>query len=106
MNNETTTDLKDLNENETVINPPVPAAEPAPVHTALTAVSAKKKAPRLETPEEASVTAEPPAPLPADPNERVPVCDVQFRPGSKIYFFDPGELNLKNGDHIILDTAR
>ena len=106
MNNETTTDLKDLNENETVINPPVPAAEPAPVHTALTAVSAKKKAPRLETPEEASVTAEPPAPLPADPNERVPVCDVQFRPGSKIYFFDPGELNLKNGDHVIIDTAR
>ena len=106
MNNETTTDLKDLNENETVTNPPVPAAEPAPVHTALTAVSAKKRAPRLETPEEASVTAEPPAPLPADPNERVPVCDVQFRPGSKIYFFDPGELNLKNGDHVIIDTAR
>ena len=101
MNNENTTDLKDLNENETLIHPPVPAAEPAPVHTALTAVSAKKTAPLLaETP---SVTAAPPA---ADPNERVPVCDVQFRPGSKIYFFDPGELNLKNGDHVILDTAR
>ena len=104
MNNETTTDLKDLNENGTVIHPPVPAAEPAPVHTALTAVSAKKTAPRLNAPAAApSVTAAPPA---ADPNERVPVCDVQFRPGSKIYFFDPGELNLKNGDHIILDTAR
>ncbi|MBO4420064.1 MAG: hypothetical protein J5789_09620, partial [Oscillospiraceae bacterium] len=85
-----------------------PAAEiaPAPAHTALTAVSAKKKAPRLETPEEASVTAEPPVPPPADPNERVPVCDVQFRPGSKIYFFDPGELTLKNGDHVVIDTAR
>lgn len=104
MNNENTTDLRDLNENETLIHPPVPAAEPAPVHTALTAVSAKKTAPRLNAPAAApSVTAAPPA---ADPNERVPVCDVQFRPGSKIYFFDPGELNLKNGDHVILDTAR
>ena len=103
MNNENTTDLKDLNENETLIHPPVPAAEPAPVHTALTAVSAKKTAPRLDTPTDApSVTAAPPA----DPNERVPVCDVQFRPGSKIYFFDPAGLELKNGDHVILDTAR
>ena len=38
--------------------------------------------------------------------ERVTVCDVQFRSGSKIYFFDPGELSLKNGDHVIIDTAR
>ena len=85
---------------------PEPMTPPEPVHTALTAVSAKKKAPRLNPPEAPALPA-PPEEAPApDPNERVPVVDVQFRPGSKIYFFDPGELQLKNGDHVIIDTAR
>lgn len=85
------------------LNEPTPAA---PMHTALTAVSAKKQAPKLSAsaaPAAPALPAEPPAP---DPNERVSVVDVQFRPGSKIYFFDPGQLNLKNGDHVILDTTR
>ena len=42
------------------------------------------------------------APLP----ERVIVADIQFRSGSKVYFFDPGELTVKAGDHVIMDTAR
>ena len=83
---------------------PQPEAVEAPMHTALTAASAKKKTPQPAPPVE---TPSVPETLPAlDPNERVPVCDVQFRPGSKIYFFDPGDLTLKNGDHVILDTAR
>ena len=45
---------------------------------------------------------EPAQPLP----ERVTVVDIQFRSGSKVYFFDPGELTLKAGDHVIMDTAR
>ena len=93
-------------ENDNLQEQAAPAQETTvqTVLTALTAVSAKKTAPRLDAQAETpSVTAAPPA---ADPDERVPVCDVQFRPGSKIYFFDPGELNLKNGDHVILDTAR
>ena len=40
------------------------------------------------------------------PAERVTVCDVQFRSGSKIYYFDPADLNLKAGDHVIIDTSR
>jgi len=50
----------------------------------------------------------PAAPAQAEPApvERVTVCDVQFRSGSKIYYFDPDGLNLKAGDHIIIDTAR
>ena len=36
----------------------------------------------------------------------VSVVDIQFRPGQKVYFFDPGELDLKCGDHVIMDTAR
>ncbi len=40
------------------------------------------------------------------PAERVTVCDVQFRSGSKIYYFDPADFELKAGDHVIIDTAR
>ncbi len=36
----------------------------------------------------------------------VEVVDIQFRPGQKIYFFDPNGLELKAGDHVIIDTAR
>ena len=34
------------------------------------------------------------------------VVDVQFRPGQKVYFFSPNGLELKQGDHVIIDTAR
>ena len=34
------------------------------------------------------------------------VVDIQFRPGQKIYFFDPAGLKLKAGDHVIIDTSR
>ena len=36
----------------------------------------------------------------------VEVVDIQFRPGQKVYFFAPGDLKLKQGDHVIIDTAR
>jgi len=36
----------------------------------------------------------------------VEVVDIQFRPGQKVYFFAPGGLKLKQGDHVIIDTAR
>ena len=36
----------------------------------------------------------------------VEVVDVQFRTGAKIYFFSPGELKLRAGDHVIIETAR
>ena len=38
--------------------------------------------------------------------ETVEVVDIQFRPGQKIYFFDPNGLQLQAGDHVIIDTAR
>ena len=79
----------------------VPAAPAGPA-PALRAESAKKQAPRLAPPAEPSV----PTSAPPSPTDRIAVCDIQFRPGSKIYFFDPGELELKNGDHVIIDTAR
>jgi len=36
----------------------------------------------------------------------VQVVDIQFRPGQKVYFFDPAGLTLKAGDHVIIDTSR
>ena len=36
----------------------------------------------------------------------VEVVDIQFRPGQKIYYFDPNGITCKAGDHVIIDTAR
>ena len=36
----------------------------------------------------------------------VEVVDIQFRPGQKIYFFDPDGVEYREGDHVIIDTAR
>ena len=36
----------------------------------------------------------------------VQVVDIQFRPGQKIYYFDPNGIACKAGDHVIIDTAR
>ena len=38
--------------------------------------------------------------------EFVEVVDVQFRPGQKVYYFDPAGIACKAGDHVIMDTAR
>ena len=42
----------------------------------------------------------------AEEPKLVSVVDIQFRPGQKVYFFDPAGLELKTGDHVIMDTAR
>ena len=42
--------------------------------------------------------------VPAD--SQVEVVDIQFRPGQKIYFFDPDGVVYEAGDHVIIDTAR
>ncbi len=36
----------------------------------------------------------------------VEVVDVQFRPGQKVYYFDPAGKTYRVGDHVIMDTAR
>ena len=38
--------------------------------------------------------------------ETVEVVDIQFRPGQKIYFFDPDGMTFEAGDHVVMDTAR
>ena len=41
-----------------------------------------------------------------DNKQTVCVVDIQFRPGQKIYYFDPNGHACKMGDHVIIDTAR
>ena len=36
----------------------------------------------------------------------IKVIGVRFRTAGKIYFFDPGELDIKRGNHVIVETAR
>ncbi len=43
--------------------------------------------------------------IPEEP-EYVEVVDVQFRPGQKVYYFDPAGMDIKQYDHLIMDTAR
>ena len=38
--------------------------------------------------------------------ETAEVVDIQFRPGQKVYYFDPAGIACKAGDHVIIDTAR
>lgn len=45
-------------------------------------------------------------PMAPDRDTPVDVVDVQFRSGSKIYYFDPGDLTVAAGDHVIIETAR
>ncbi len=40
------------------------------------------------------------------PNTPVEVVDIQFRPGQKIYYFDPDGVQFATGDTVIIDTAR
>ena len=40
------------------------------------------------------------------PDAAVQVVDIQFRPGQKVYYFDPAGIACKAGDHVIIDTAR
>ena len=38
--------------------------------------------------------------------EALEVVDIQFRPGQKVYYFDPDGMKFVPGDNVIMDTAR
>ena len=42
----------------------------------------------------------------SEENKTIEVVDIQFRPGQKVYYFDPAGENYQAGDHVIIDTAR
>ena len=76
----------------------LPAEEAAPQDAAVTAAAAEAAA--LADP--ALMEEECAAPVP----ETIRVVDIHFRSGGKVYYFDPGELPLVPGKHVIIDTAR
>ncbi len=49
---------------------------------------------------------EQPQEQPLNPNAPVCVVGILFRSGGKVYYFDPGELDIPAGTHVIIDTAR
>lgn len=53
-----------------------------------------------QLPEQSAETAE------TTQTSPVTVCDIQFRTGTKTYFFDPGKLTVQAGDDVIIDTSR
>ena len=42
----------------------------------------------------------------SEENKAIEVVDIQFRPGQKVYYFDPAGTVYQAGDHVIIDTAR
>ena len=71
-----------------------PATQPEAPQSEAQAAQAELSSPLPEAP------AEVPAP------DTVPVVDVQFQTGCKVYYFDPKDFDLKPHDHVIIETAR
>ena len=76
--------------------------EPVPEETA----EAPAEPAALPAADEALIPEMPEEPAAPAEDPMVEVCDVQFRSGSKVYFFAPGELKIATGDEVILETAR
>ena len=79
-----------------------PKFEPVPEETA----EAPAEPAALPAADEALIPEMPEEPAAPAEDPMVEVCDVQFRSGSKVYFFAPGELKIATGDEVILATAR
>jgi cell fate regulator YaaT (PSP1 superfamily) len=82
---------------------PAVAEEPADEEELLTEEPAAE-----EEPEEGSAEEEPAERrIPAEnSDETVHVIGVRFRTAGKVYFFDPGQWEVRHGCHVIVETAR
>lgn len=82
---------------------PAVAEEPADEEELLTGKPAAE-----EEPEEGSAEEEPAeCRIPAEnSDETVHVIGVRFRTAGKVYFFDPGQWEVRHGCHVIVETAR
>ena len=82
---------------------PAVAEEPADEEELLTGEPAAE-----EEPEEGSAEEDPAeCRIPAEnSDETVHVIGVRFRTAGKVYFFDPGQWEVRHGCHVIVETAR
>ena len=62
--------------------------------------------PEEEIAQEAVLSEDAPQDTAEKPVEKTTVVDIRFRNNAKTYFFDPGELKIRTGDHVIMDTSR
>ena len=106
------TEQAELEEAETVVETAAAAEEEesAPAETAAAAASEQADQPAPENEETAAVTEESAEPENArkdkDKKKMVRVIGVRFRTAGKIYFFAPGEFDVRYGSHVIVETAR
>ena len=106
------TEQAELEEAETVVETAAAAEEEesAPAETAAAAASEQADQPAPENEETAAVTEESAEPENArkdkDKKKMVRVIGVRFRTAGKIYFFAPGNLDVRCGSHVIVETAR
>lgn len=85
------------------------AAESSEEETAAAeeAAEAEESAAEESTEESAAEEEAEESPIPAvDSDEKVHVIGVRFRTAGKVYFFDPGEWEVRHGCHVIVETAR
>ncbi len=59
-----------------------------------------------EIPERSTSEREASASTPEKPEELIEVVGVRFKSNGKIYYFAPCGMTLKDGEHVIVDTAR
>jgi cell fate regulator YaaT (PSP1 superfamily) len=80
--------------------PEEPATPPEPVTPAEAEAELEQAESEIEQAEAADQPDTPPEP------PLVTVVDIHFRNNVKTYFFDPGELVIPAGGHVVIDTAR
>ena len=80
--------------------PEEPAIPPEPVTPAEAEAELEQAESEIEQAEAADQPDTPPEP------PLVTVVDIHFRNNVKTYFFDPGELVIPAGGHVVIDTAR
>ena len=82
---------------------PAVAEEPADEEELLTEEPAAEEEPEEGSAEEEPVECRTPA---ENSDETVHVIGVRFRTAGKVYFFDPGQWEVRHGCHVIVETAR
>ena len=82
---------------------PAVAEEPADEEELLTEEPAAEEEPEEGFAEEEPAECRTPA---ENSDETVHVIGVRFRTAGKVYFFDPGQWEVRHGCHVIVETAR
>ena len=96
-----------ISEGEPAEEGPAAAIEESAAAIEESAASDEEPVIEEESPEEEPAEDKSENVIPAvDSDETVHVIGVRFRTAGKVYFFDPGEWEVRHGCHVIVETAR